>query len=85
MSRLTFSRQVLLCVIVAAVNFAAAQITHQGVFHNISWIVYGTLFLVHPVWPQCVDWQDHKKLRTGIRIGAALCLLIGLITRFGVL
>lgn len=84
MLRLTFKQQVLLCVAVAIVDIVLAQVTRLGIFHNISWVFYGTIFLIHPVWPQSADWRDHRILKRGIRIGAVLCIVIGLITKFGV-
>ena len=84
MKFLTFSRQLWLCTIVFVGCMVLSFTLHEGIFHNAAWIFYGTLFLVHPVWPRSVDWQDHRKLRLGIRIGAALCIVVGLITRFGV-
>ncbi len=84
MFRLTFKRQVLLCLLVAVVDIILAYVTQLRLFHNISWIFYGTVFLIHPAWPKSVDWQDHTKLKRGIRIGAALCIAIGLITEFGI-
>ena len=84
MKFLTFSRQIWLCLIVFVVCMVLSFTLHIGLFHNVAWIFYGVLFLVHPVWPKSVDWQDPRKLRLGIRIGAALCIVVGLITRFGV-
>ncbi len=84
MLHLTFKRQALLCLLVAIVAIILAHVTQMGIFHNISWVFYGTIFFIHPTWPKSVDWQDPKKLKRGIRIGAALCILIGLITKFGV-
>ena len=83
MKFLTFSRQAWLCVIVFVACMVLSFTLHQGIFHNVAWVFYGALFFVHPVWPKSVDWQDHRKLRLGIRIGAALCIVVGLITRFG--
>ena len=83
MKFLTFSRQLWLCLFVFLVCMVLSFTLRQGIFHNVAWIFYGFMFLVHPVWPKAVDWQDPRKLRLGIRIGAGLCSVVGLITRFG--
>ena len=83
MKLLTFARQAWLCLIVFVVCMVLSFTLQIGLFHNAAWIFYGVIFFVHPVWPKVVDWQDPRKLRLGIRIGAGLCIAVGLLTRFG--
>ena len=58
--------------------------THNGLFLNGAWILYGVAFLIHPVWPESWAYADPVKMRRGARIGGCLCILVGLLTRFGV-
>lgn len=84
MKKLTFKTQIRICMSILVLSFVVAHITKRGVFTNIAWIIYGLFFIINPVWPQAWDWQDHKKLTLGCRIGGTLVILLGLITRFGV-
>ena len=84
MKKLTFKMQFMICMGFLIFSFVLANITKQGIFTNIAWIIYGLFFIVNPVWPQAWDWKDHNTMTLGCRIGGTLVILIGLITRFGV-
>lgn len=85
MKKLTFDR--LLCVgivLIALANILAFWF-HAGILVNAAWILYGALALLHPVCPQRWKGSDREKhALLGIRIGGALCIAIGLLTRFAV-
>ncbi len=82
MKKLSFEKQVSLGVLFLLAMFILSVIFKQGIFSNIAWIVYGLAFLINPVYPQQAAHSKHTK--TWARIGGALCLLVGVLTRFGV-
>lgn len=84
MQNWSFREQFTISIGFLALCFTLFAITKVSLFQNLGWITYGTLFLIHPVWPKLVDHADHKKLALGCRIGGLLCIAIGLIARFGV-
>ena len=75
----TFKKQILLGVILVILANILAFAFHRGLFSNIAWIVYGLLWIVHPV---CPEQMDAKKGRLAVRLAGAVCILIGLVTRF---
>ncbi len=79
MKNLTFKRQVILGIVLIVLGNLLAFTLHNGIFSNIAWIIYGLLFLLHPVYPARFD---NKKGKLGARIAGILCIVIGLITRF---
>ena len=84
MKRVTFSFQVFSGIVLLGICFVLGQLTHNGLFLNGAWILYGVAFLIHPVWPESWAYADPVKMRRGARIGGCLCILVGLLTRFGV-
>ena len=74
-----FKKQILLGVILVILANILAFAFHRGLFSNIAWIVYGLLWIVHPV---CPEQTDAKKGRLAARLAGAVCILIGLVTRF---
>ena len=79
-----FEKQLWLGLGVMILCFFLAEKLEAGFIHNIGWIFYGLLFLIHPVWPLSWDYKDYGKLRLGCRSAGVLAIVIGLITRFGV-
>lgn len=84
MLRLTFKQQVIFGFILMGICFVLSHFFQNGVFHNVAWIVYGVAFIVNPVWPQSWSYADSSKMKRGARIAGIICILIGLLTRFGV-
>lgn len=84
MQKLTFQKQMYLGIGVLVICFLLSTFTKHGIFTNIGWGFYGLLFLIHPVWPQRLDYEDHRRLKFAFRIGAGIVILLALITRFGV-
>ena len=82
--QLTFKRQVLVGIGLIILSGILSQVFHHGIFHNIAWILYGLLFIFHPVWPEGWDYGDPARVKKSCRIGGAICILIGLMIRFGV-
>lgn len=83
MKELTFDR--LLCVGIVLIVLAniVAFWFHAGILVNAAWIVYGGFAIRHPVCPRRWKGSDREKnALLGIRIGGALCIAVGLLTRF---
>ena len=84
--RLTFKQQILLCFAVFIIDILLAHIFQSGIFHNISWLIYGILLLVNPVFPE--QWgigKIHPRAEVnGCRIAGAICIYIGATGRFGI-
>ena len=74
-----FKKQILLGVILVILANILAFAFHRGLFSNIAWIVYGLLWILHPV---CPEHMDAKKGPLAVRLARAVCILIGLVTRF---
>lgn len=83
---LTFKQQIGVCFAVFILDIVLAHLFQTGLFHNLSWLVYGAMFLVNPVLPEQL-WSAKmhpKEAVTGIRIASAICIYIGLTGQFGV-
>lgn len=84
MKKLNFSQQMHISLGILILCFILASITKIAWLHNLGWIIYGLFCIINPVWPKAWDWKDHSKLRLGCRIAGVLCIVVALITRFGV-
>ena len=84
MKKLDFATQIKLSLIILVLCFILASVTKIAWLHNLGWVIYGLFFIIHPCWPKAWDWQDHNKLRLGCRAAGVLCIVVALITRFGV-
>lgn len=81
---LTFKQQIKLCIGVFIIDIVLAHLFQTGLFHNLTCLIYGGLFFVNPVWPE--GWINvyPEQRKKGVRIAGVICIIIGLITRFGV-
>lgn len=70
-------------VILALIGCVVSFVSHINVFINIVWIIYGLLWILHPVCPENFDHNNNKYIQLE-RIGGIICILIGLIVKFGV-
>lgn len=52
MKNWTFGQQFAVLLVVLVVCNVLSFVTRIGWFHNLGWLLYGLLFLVHPVWPR---------------------------------
>lgn len=75
MKALTFQRQFILGIFLMVIGYILAIVFDKDLFSNLAWILYGLLFLLHPVCPKCCD---NKKGRWVVRIVGILCIAIGL-------
>ena len=48
---------------------------------NIGWIIYGLLFVIHPVWPENAK---NPRMALYMRLAGVIIILLGLVARFGV-
>lgn len=85
MKPLSFKTQGLISLAIFACAFLLGQIFRMGVFHNIGYILVGSLFVINPVWPKMWDWRGHDPLKKGIRIGSVIVIIVfGFLVRYGV-
>ena len=52
MKNWTFGQQFAVLLVVLVVCNVLSFATRIGWFHNLGWLLYGLLFVVHPVWPR---------------------------------
>lgn len=78
---ITFKRQLLLGVILAFVSCFISIVFKISIILNIAWILYGFLWIFHPVCPE--SYNNNKGIQLS-RIGGIICVLIGLIVNFGI-
>lgn len=81
---LTFKQQMKVCFAVFIVDIFLAHWFQSGVFHNLSWVLWGALFLLNPVWPERWSSAYPESGKKGARIAGGIMVIIGLIFRFGI-
>ncbi len=82
MLKLTFKSQVILGLVILLLCFLCSTFFHNGLFSNIGGIIYGALFVFHPVYPSHV--VAGKKELLYMRLGGVVVIILSLITRFNV-
>lgn len=84
MKKISFRVQCYICAGILLVCFILIYALETAIFNNIAWILVGLLFVINPVWPKSLDWQDHAKLKRAMRIAGVLVILIyGLLVQYG--
>lgn len=81
MGKLNFKNQLILGVVILMAGFACATVTKIAVCANIGWIIYGLLFVIHPVWPENAR---NPRVALYMRLVGVIIILLGLVARFGV-
>lgn len=81
MEKLNFKNQLILGVVILMAGFVCATVTKIAVCANIGWIIYGLLFVIHPVWPENTR---SPRMALYMRLTGVVIILLGLIARFGV-
>ena len=85
MKQWTFQKQIGIGILLLFASGALTAVLHNSVFLNLAWILYGLLFVIHPVYPEQAKFryseEGAKKLA---RMAGLICIAIGLITEFGV-
>ena len=85
MKKISFRVQCYICVGILLICSILTYTLEKPIFNNIAWILVGLVFVINPVWPKVMDWQDHAKLKRSIRISGVLVILIfGLLVRYGI-
>ena len=79
--RFTFKIQLLCGALIAVVSCALSFALHKSVFMNIAWIIYGLIWIFHPVCPEGFDKRRGCQLA---RIAGGICIAVGLVVKFGV-
>lgn len=80
MKEATFKNQLILGIIIIVIGNICAFITKQGVLCNISWGLYGLLFLVNPVCPEKAKSVKHVKLY--FRLAGLFIIILAFLIRF---
>lgn len=81
MEKLTFKNQLILGVAILLAGFACASATKIPACANVGCIMYGFLFVIHPVWP---ERARNPRMALYMRLTGVVIILLGLIGRFGV-
>lgn len=81
MEKLNFKNQLILGVVILMAGFVCATVTKIAVCANIGWIIYGLLFVIHPVWP---ERARNPRMALYMRLTGVVIILRGLVARFGV-
>ena len=87
MKNITFSQQWWFAFAVVFICEGLAYYFKLGVLANLGWVLSGLTFVLHPVCPKAWQWRygnDEKRMQRDFRIGGAVVVLLGLLTRFGV-
>ena len=86
MQRITFRIQVYIGLAVLAVCIFLRHLLNNGIFLNAAWVIYGLLFLVHPVLPEAFEVESPQRLRQlrrQVRVAGGIAVVIGLVVRIG--
>ena len=79
--RFTFKAQLLCGVIIAIASCTLSFALHSSIFMNIAWIIYGLMWIFHPVCPEGLDVKRGSQLA---RVAGVICIVVGLIVKFGI-
>ena len=79
--RFTFKAQLLCGVMIAIASCTLSSALHKSIFINVAWIIYGLMWIFHPVCPEDFDEKRGNQLA---RVAGVVCMTIGLIVKFGI-
>lgn len=79
--KLTFKRQMCIGVAAVVIGFVLGMITRRGAYCNIGCVIYGLLFLIHPVVPEGLPMGKIERFL--MRTVGGIIFAIGLVGRFG--
>lgn len=80
-NKFTFKAQLFWGVIIAIVSCTLSFTLQKSFFMNAAWIIYGLMWIFHPVYP---EGFDDKRGRQLARVAGIICIAIGLIVKFGI-
>ena len=75
MEKLTFGIQIIVGIILIIIANVLSLVLHNGIFSNISWVIYGLLFIINPVYPERYG-NNEKKAKLGVRIAGIICIAV---------
>ena len=81
MKKLTYRRQLVLCIVLMGLGHIFSWVTDWSYFENLGWIACGMLFLLHPVWSENAVRSPHIK--TFVRLAGSIVVLMGCFLRVG--
>lgn len=85
MRQWTFQKQIGIGMVLLIASGLLAAIFHTEIFLNLAWILYGLLFVIHPIYPEQARFRYSEEAAQKIaRIAGFVCIAIGLISKFGV-
>ena len=85
MKQWTFGKQIGMGMVLLFASGCLAAVLHNSIFLNLAWILYGLLFVIHPVYPeQAMLRYGEEGAQKIARMAGLICIAIGLITEFGV-
>ena len=85
MKQWTFGKQIGLGMILLFASGILAAVLHNSIFLNLAWILYGLLFVIHPVYSEQAKFRYGEEVAQKIaRMAGLICIAIGLITQFGI-
>ena len=79
--KLDFRCQMRLGIILVIICFTTALLLNNQIFNNIGWVLYGALWMFHPVFPE--HQVPKKKHRILMRLAGVGIILIGLTAHLG--
>lgn len=81
MKWLTYPKQMTIGICILIIGHVFSWMTGITSFQNAGWIIYGLLFLLHPVWLESANRNPH--ISNYVRLTGAVIVLIGCTIRFG--
>lgn len=82
MKKITFEKQMIIGIVFLFLMHICSSIFKNSIFVNIGWVAYGLLFIINPVCPE--KSKGVKNIHLWIRLAGVLCIIAGIMTRFGV-
>lgn len=80
---ITLKFQVMICAVVILAGFIASLYLEINIFYNLAWALTDLIFFINPVYPESITCLGGKKTKRGIRIAAAIIILIEYAHGFG--
>lgn len=80
-TRFTFKIQLLCGVMIAIVSCALSFALQKSIFLKVAWIIYGVMWIFHPVCPEGFDARSGTQLA---KVAGVICIAVGLIVKFGI-
>lgn len=64
MKNLICKQQVLIGIVLIVIGNVLAFILHKGLFANITWVLYGLILILNPVYPE--RYSNDVKKQSGV-------------------